>query len=426
MKNEFLKIAGVKSESAFYKKYPSEEAFFSAHPEARHMARGGEAYPQTATMDNFFSYGVPAGPSYHAEGGSAYPMAQSEDQFFVPYYSDVYNPYNKSHGGPHEVYDQAPQYGNPGQSKSFLFMEDGGTNELAMGVNNRTGEFLSRVRNGAAMQANKEIIRNAESSVNQEFNNNMMRYGGLPKAQTGLVTPPAGGYSSPGVYAEQNPITSYQQQLFKNDPNALSGYLDSAYRTYYDLQNKDKVVTQDPAYKDLANVYGFDVPQSNTPQAQDPQTQDKQTQDPQNPNLFFVPRSSFNVRHKVYNQDGMFKGMSNNTLAGGLGAEGLNKLGLTQVYENAPETALGRFFRPTKRTYSFDGTPQSPDATGAGADGTQNSTPPQPGANPQTQQMGQRRPKSNFFGRPDNDPRWQPENNATFFSSKTKNVEFPM
>jgi len=35
MKTEFLKLAGVKSEKAFYKKYPTEAAFFKAHPEAK-------------------------------------------------------------------------------------------------------------------------------------------------------------------------------------------------------------------------------------------------------------------------------------------------------------------------------------------------------------------------------------------------------
>ena len=35
MKAEFLKIAGVKSDKAFYAKYPTEQAFFKAHPEAK-------------------------------------------------------------------------------------------------------------------------------------------------------------------------------------------------------------------------------------------------------------------------------------------------------------------------------------------------------------------------------------------------------
>lgn len=41
MKDTFLKIAGVKTEKEFYKKYPTEEAFFSAHPEAMQMKHGG-------------------------------------------------------------------------------------------------------------------------------------------------------------------------------------------------------------------------------------------------------------------------------------------------------------------------------------------------------------------------------------------------
>jgi hypothetical protein len=43
MKAEFLKIAGVKSEKAFYKKYPTEQAFFKAHPEAKKMVKKAQA-----------------------------------------------------------------------------------------------------------------------------------------------------------------------------------------------------------------------------------------------------------------------------------------------------------------------------------------------------------------------------------------------
>jgi hypothetical protein len=48
MKSEFLKIAGVKTDKAFYKKYPTEEAFFKAHPEAKKLikkAQGGIGLP---------------------------------------------------------------------------------------------------------------------------------------------------------------------------------------------------------------------------------------------------------------------------------------------------------------------------------------------------------------------------------------------
>lgn len=39
MKSQILKIAGVKSEAAFYKKYPTEAAFFKAHPEAKSIKK---------------------------------------------------------------------------------------------------------------------------------------------------------------------------------------------------------------------------------------------------------------------------------------------------------------------------------------------------------------------------------------------------
>ena len=45
MVKKFLKIAGVKNEQEFYKKYPSEAAFFKAHPEAKDLKKhkkGGE------------------------------------------------------------------------------------------------------------------------------------------------------------------------------------------------------------------------------------------------------------------------------------------------------------------------------------------------------------------------------------------------
>ncbi len=44
MVKNFLKIAGVKTQAEFYKKYPSEEAFFKAHPEAMQLVHQKMAY----------------------------------------------------------------------------------------------------------------------------------------------------------------------------------------------------------------------------------------------------------------------------------------------------------------------------------------------------------------------------------------------
>jgi len=46
MINQFLKMAGVKTQAEFYKKYPTEAAFFRAHPQAKKMAEGGDASAQ--------------------------------------------------------------------------------------------------------------------------------------------------------------------------------------------------------------------------------------------------------------------------------------------------------------------------------------------------------------------------------------------
>lgn len=54
MKSEFLKIAGVKSESAFYKKYPTEKEFFSAHPEAKKMVKKAQNGLDLSFMNSTF------------------------------------------------------------------------------------------------------------------------------------------------------------------------------------------------------------------------------------------------------------------------------------------------------------------------------------------------------------------------------------
>jgi hypothetical protein len=63
MKSQFLKIAGVKSEKAFYKKFPTEAAFFKAHPEAKKMANGGEQdrgqLKKLDDLTNFTNYNMP-------------------------------------------------------------------------------------------------------------------------------------------------------------------------------------------------------------------------------------------------------------------------------------------------------------------------------------------------------------------------------
>ena len=210
MKKEFLKIAGVKSEKDFYKKYPTEEAFFKAHPKAiKQLAKGGEAFPQTATMDNFFSYGVPVPPTYYAHGG-AFPMAQPEAMFFSPGYGTVYNPYNKAMGGNTETYPQAIPYGNLGTSKAFYFMQEGGQQdprEVLMQI----AEALQQgtppeqvlkylVDNGVPQEKAVEIIQNVMSKL--EGAEQQIQSQGAPAQQEAAMQDP----SMQGQPMEEQPM----------------------------------------------------------------------------------------------------------------------------------------------------------------------------------------------------------------------------
>jgi hypothetical protein len=89
MKAKFLKIAKVKSEKDFYNKYPTEEAFFKAHPEARMMQVGG-----APTANQFFDYGMSAkGPliapeTWYQEGGDTGDQYTEEEEDQIPDYQN--------------------------------------------------------------------------------------------------------------------------------------------------------------------------------------------------------------------------------------------------------------------------------------------------------------------------------------------------
>jgi hypothetical protein len=192
MKQEFMRIGGAKTEKEFYKMYPTEEAFLMKHGGAinKLMAKGGEAYPQTATMDNFFSYGVPVPPTYYRQGG-AFPMAQSEEQFFSPFYGNVPNPYNKAMGGSSEAYPQSMSfpYGNTGRSTHFMMQDGGDMSEEQtlpkMGVNGKLLEFVGTIKNTAANKLNSNLATYGKVKNPEQYEFEQAKYGGnLKKYQS--------------------------------------------------------------------------------------------------------------------------------------------------------------------------------------------------------------------------------------------------
>ena len=53
MKAEFLKLAGVKTEKQFYAKYPDEQSFFKAHPEAKKMIKKAQSGTVLSGMTDY-------------------------------------------------------------------------------------------------------------------------------------------------------------------------------------------------------------------------------------------------------------------------------------------------------------------------------------------------------------------------------------
>ena len=200
---QFMKIGGFKTPQDL--EAYGEENFFRDFPEARRYAKGGsiEAYPQTATFDNFFSYGVPPGPQYLKQGGSAYPQAQTEEQFFIPIYTDVYNPYNKAMGGSNvEMYPNAKT--TPHWGPTNIFFQDGGEGEQEpegpdrMGVLNTTGSFVANLKNKANQANNKNAMMNAVSKYGFRNGGPLTKYqdkGAVkPNDNSGSIGPYKQGY----------------------------------------------------------------------------------------------------------------------------------------------------------------------------------------------------------------------------------------
>jgi hypothetical protein len=329
MKKEFLKIAGVKTEQEFYDRYPSEEDFFKAHPNAlKQLAGGGEAYPQTATMDNFFSYGVPVPPTYYRHGG-AFPMAQSEDQFFSPFYGNVPNPYNKAMGGSSEPYRQAMSfpYGNTGRSTHFM-MQDGGYSDdeqtlPKMGVNGKLLEFVGTLKNTAANKLNSNLRMYGKVKNPEQYEFEQARYGGNLKGYQSKNTP--GGINDISLNGKTGPLFD-PLNLPQIDTNSDKGTVNNYY-------------------------YG--------PGQQGPQNSNQQIPAEYQNDIDYLygrrrPRSDFDIKGK-----GMFGNYSSTGwLKDEYGMDRLRQMGLSRMDESNPRW-WQLLKRPTK-TYYFGQQGQGP------------------------------------------------------------------
>ncbi len=330
-------MAGVKTEQEFYRKYPNEKDFFEAHPDAlKKLARGGEAYPQTATMDNFFSYGVPVPPTYYAHGG-AFPMAQSEEQFFSPFYGNVPNPYNKAMGGSSEAYPQSMSfpYGNTGRSTHFM-MEDGGDMPEEqtlpkMGVNGKLLEFVGTVKNTAANKLNSNLAKYGKVKNPEQYEFEKAKWGGNLKEYQTKET--AGGIDDVELVAKKGPIFE-PLNLPKVDTNSDVPGTANYYGEYSQGYGSPSFTNCFPGNPNCNQVYGQLPPEYYN-------------------DIDYLrgrrrPYRDFDIRGK-----GMFgKYRSTGWLKDEYGLEGLRQMGMTDMQESNPKW-WQLLKRPTK-TYIFD------------------------------------------------------------------------
>ena len=140
MKAKFLKMAGVKSEKDFYKKYPTEESFFQAYPEAKKMAQGGATYPYPgqATADEFFNYGMQGrGAGYQIPVETMYAYGGSSNGP-LGYFDD---------GGSAWNYGQFPafaQKGNQVQGGDIDAATSARLNNFLVGINKNVDENITK------------------------------------------------------------------------------------------------------------------------------------------------------------------------------------------------------------------------------------------------------------------------------------------
>ena len=139
MKAEFLKLAGVKTDKQFYAKYPTEQAFFKAHPEAKKMIK-------------------------KAQAGAIMPMMNSYVQGMqnVPNMQNVIQGQMQSPG----VYSSTPNYGQmymnmsteDEQLKQLQGQQPSNANAMMQGGMNVIGGMFNAAK---AMKAQKEALKNA-------------------------------------------------------------------------------------------------------------------------------------------------------------------------------------------------------------------------------------------------------------------------
>lgn len=253
MKKEILKLTGL-TEAEFYKKFPTPDAFASAYPGYKKKLGGlTEAFPQIATADNFFSYGVPVPPTYYMHGGpTVYPQIQTDAQFFSPVYSNTNNAY--AVGGSYmEAYPQAKRYPQgPVGGSAFYMMQDGGApmeepSKDQTFYTQKMNSFFDKLRQASYKNMMAGVMNTEEDTTAGMPQLSVGRYGGMPSFQ------PGGGVPTDMIYD----TFDYEQVAGSAAGTGLDAYKiprQEQIDMYYGRKENP-----DGIFEDYSTRYGFDI-----------------------------------------------------------------------------------------------------------------------------------------------------------------------
>jgi len=269
MVKQFLKIAGVKTQSEFYKKYPTEAAFFRAHPEAKHLqkmsygggmyayANGGEPvssdYPDYRTFkaahdaweasqnssanDGLLDYTLPtAGPT----GLPDYLLAQQQPPTaaasqVAPKQRVTLNPYEGV-----SIYDMLTAQGKAGDYQSrkqlakTLGIEDyrgtPGQNKLMMEMIRQNPDVLIDYTE-APQQSSRQSSKSSSKSSSKEVSKPSSKSNN-PPAHVPLREEFGNAYNMPEVTTSQKPVKKYAKksdEYIDKDPYFFAEEGDNAF-----------------------------------------------------------------------------------------------------------------------------------------------------------------------------------------------------
>lgn len=250
MKSKFLKIAGVKTEAEFYKKYPSEAAFFKAHPEAKDLKK-------------LKAGGLTGKPGVYPDG---YSGTSSAGVYYDLGGSYIFNPMFAQAG----ILPKYKQGSSKFQTGGYFDFDDQDFNDFATMMMTIGNAFPSKQTSSAKYGGNAKALRKFQGlTQGSQFNTNSSvigvpatsnpyMWGSLPAlGEEPTYQPSAKDIGMQGIPVQAtNPFSTLPQMQPSKDSKNTFGKLaavSGAVGTFLDNRQKRKQAKEKTALDSLAD-----------------------------------------------------------------------------------------------------------------------------------------------------------------------------